>query len=99
MTPTTNSDRKRGANPHSNNERNNEKKGRLKDPPPNAPAKHDDDQQKHRLSVEKNLKLAQFGGYNMFHFIDDQGLPYHVYYVTVREEGEGKEEKILHHVQ
>eukprot|EP00536_Pseudo-nitzschia_multiseries_P004833 jgi/Psemu1/10991/gm1.10991_g len=58
MTPTTNSARKRGANPHSNGDRNNEKKGRLKDPSPNNPLKDDDNQQKHRRSVEDNLKLA-----------------------------------------
>eukprot|EP00536_Pseudo-nitzschia_multiseries_P000417 jgi/Psemu1/916/gm1.916_g len=58
MTPTTNSARKRGADPHSNNKRTNEKKGRLKDPPPNSLDKHDDDQNKHRYEVYWNLKAA-----------------------------------------
>eukprot|EP00536_Pseudo-nitzschia_multiseries_P000828 jgi/Psemu1/1888/gm1.1888_g len=55
---TTNSARKRGANPHSNNKRTNEKKGRLKDPPPNSLDKHDDDQNKYRYEVYWNLKAA-----------------------------------------
>eukprot|EP00536_Pseudo-nitzschia_multiseries_P019674 jgi/Psemu1/62264/gm1.62264_g len=58
MTPTTNSARKRGANPHSTNKRTNEKKGRLKDPPPNTLEKNDDDQNKHRYKVLMNLKAA-----------------------------------------
>eukprot|EP00536_Pseudo-nitzschia_multiseries_P019662 jgi/Psemu1/62140/gm1.62140_g len=58
MTPTNNSAQKRGAHPHSNGKRNNLKKGRLKDPPPNTPEKHDDNQQKHRMSVLKNLKSS-----------------------------------------
>eukprot|EP00536_Pseudo-nitzschia_multiseries_P010116 jgi/Psemu1/25014/gm1.25014_g len=84
MTPTTNSGRKRGANPHSNHERTNEKKGRLKDPPPNTLEKNDYNQNKHPWLE------PQFGGYNMFHCIDDKD---HDYYVSGREEGEGKEEK------
>eukprot|EP00536_Pseudo-nitzschia_multiseries_P013797 jgi/Psemu1/36454/gm1.36454_g len=58
MTPTTNSARKRGADPHSTNKRTNEKKGRLKDPPPNTLEKHDDDQNKHPFAVLRNLKAA-----------------------------------------
>eukprot|EP00536_Pseudo-nitzschia_multiseries_P010263 jgi/Psemu1/25436/gm1.25436_g len=58
MTPTTNSAQKRGADPHSNNKRTNEKKGRLKDPPPNTLEKSDDDQIKHHSLVLKNLKIA-----------------------------------------
>eukprot|EP00536_Pseudo-nitzschia_multiseries_P006938 jgi/Psemu1/16478/gm1.16478_g len=56
MTPSTGAP-KRGANPHSNGEAQQKKKGRLKHPP-NNPLKDDDDQQEHRRSVEINLKLA-----------------------------------------
>eukprot|EP00536_Pseudo-nitzschia_multiseries_P004199 jgi/Psemu1/9470/gm1.9470_g len=58
MTTTTNSAQKRGANPHSTNKRTKEKKGRLKNPPPNSLDKHDDDQNKHRFAVYRNLKAA-----------------------------------------
>eukprot|EP00536_Pseudo-nitzschia_multiseries_P012649 jgi/Psemu1/32758/gm1.32758_g len=58
MTPTTNSARKRGANPNSNKKTTSCKKGRLKDPPPNSLDKHDADQNKHRYAVIWNLKNA-----------------------------------------
>eukprot|EP00536_Pseudo-nitzschia_multiseries_P006624 jgi/Psemu1/15751/gm1.15751_g len=58
MTPTTYSAWKRGADPHSTNERTKEKKDRLKDPPPNSLDKHDDNQNKHQFAVYTNLKAA-----------------------------------------
>ena len=61
MTPTTNSARKRGANPNSNEKTTSCKKGRLKDPPTNSLDKHDTDQRDHRQAVINNLTKALKG--------------------------------------
>eukprot|EP00536_Pseudo-nitzschia_multiseries_P018502 jgi/Psemu1/55920/gm1.55920_g len=58
MARTNNNHGKRSPASNSNNEGNKAKRVRVEDPPPNTPAKHDNEQRKHRMSVEKNLKAA-----------------------------------------
>eukprot|EP00536_Pseudo-nitzschia_multiseries_P007295 jgi/Psemu1/17529/gm1.17529_g len=58
MTQTNNNNGKRRYVSNCNNEGNNAKRGRVEDQPPNTTAKHDDNQRKHRMSVENNLKAA-----------------------------------------
>eukprot|EP00536_Pseudo-nitzschia_multiseries_P006540 jgi/Psemu1/15559/gm1.15559_g len=58
MARTNNNHGKRSPASNSNNEGNKAKRVRVEDPPPNTPAKHDNEQRKHRMSVENNLKAA-----------------------------------------
>eukprot|EP00536_Pseudo-nitzschia_multiseries_P009982 jgi/Psemu1/24684/gm1.24684_g len=58
MTQTNNNNGKRRYVSNCNNEGNNAKRGRVEDQPPNTTAKHDDNQRKHCMSVENNLKAA-----------------------------------------
>eukprot|EP00536_Pseudo-nitzschia_multiseries_P006740 jgi/Psemu1/15967/gm1.15967_g len=58
MTRNNNTHGKRPPASNSNNKGNMAKRVRVEDPPPNTPAKHDDDQRKHRMSEENNFKAA-----------------------------------------
>eukprot|EP00536_Pseudo-nitzschia_multiseries_P013105 jgi/Psemu1/34196/gm1.34196_g len=58
MTRTNNNHGKHPPASNSNNEGNKAKRVRVEDPPPNTPAKHDDEQRKHSMSEENNLKEA-----------------------------------------
>eukprot|EP00536_Pseudo-nitzschia_multiseries_P004623 jgi/Psemu1/10390/gm1.10390_g len=116
MTHTNNNNGKRPYVSNCNNEGNNAKSGRVEDQPPNTTAKHDDNQRKHRMSVENNLKAAlRNESYATDEFLRNLSLEVttcftalttkvylvsnHVNYVMVREEGQGKEEKIRHNVK
>eukprot|EP00536_Pseudo-nitzschia_multiseries_P011823 jgi/Psemu1/30157/gm1.30157_g len=58
MTRTNNNHGKRPSVTNCNKEGNKAKRVRVEDPPPNTPTKHDNEQRKHRTSVENNLKAA-----------------------------------------